>query len=286
VEDLEPGEYWIVLDTWSDANGQEYPGPFSVSFEFLPDNEWAVIPLREGLNWERLRMVNGDYGDQTINLLRLDLTAGFDLQPHSHQGCRTVSSTRQQNGFFAGVNGGFFGGSCVTKDLLKADGVLYGTNQLNGFEQRSIGWSVLENLEFDWISPNLDWPGVDNAVGGYPSLVTSGTAFAEVYPGEQVYSATDWSNNPRTAVGKTADNELIMLTVDGRTSAGDGLTTPDLAHLMLELGAFDAFNLDGGGSTTMVIENCWINDVVNFPSDNSTADHDGERAVGSGLYVR
>ncbi len=45
-------------------------------------------------------------------------------------------------------------------------------------------------------------------------------------------------------------------------------------------------DLDGGGSTTMVVQDCWLNHVVNHPSDNLQPDHDGARAVASGLYVR
>ena len=137
-------------------------------------------------------------------------------------------------------------------DLLKSDGVLHSTNNLNGFEQR-LGVEHAADLQLAWIDSGQDWSSVGNAMGGYPSLVSSGNAFAEVYPGEQVYSSTDWSAHPRTAVGKTASNELILVTVDGRTSAGQGLTTTDLASLMVDLGAVDAVNLDGGGSTTMSI---------------------------------
>ena len=78
----------------------------------------------------------------------------------------------------------------------------------------------------------------------------------------------------------------LMLTLDGRTAAGHGMTKQALAELMRDLGATDAINFDGGGSTTMAIEDCWINDVVSFPSDNGSADHNGARSVGSGLYIR
>ena len=67
---------------------------------------------------------------------------------------------------------------------------------------------------------------------------------------------------------------------------GDGMTTTELAELMLDLGAVDAINLDGGGSTSMFVNDCWTNSVVNFPSDNSSADHDGSRSVADGLYIR
>ena len=118
-------------------------------------------------------------------------------------------------------------------------------------------------------------------MGGFPSLVTDGTAAAEARPGETVYSAGDWSRNPRTAVGLGPDGELLLVTVDGRTSAGDGMTTPQLAELMADLGAVQALGLDGGGSTTMVVEGCWLDDVVNNPSDAG-----GARSVASGLYIR
>lgn len=286
VEDLDAGEYWVVLDSWSDSSGQAYPGAFSMAFEFVPENQWTSVQLSDGLVWERNRMLGTGYGNQTVNVLRLDLNAGLELQPEDHQGCQTVSAVRDQTGAIAGVNGGFFGLGCSPLDLLKSDGVLHSTNNLNGFEQRSLGWNTAADLQLAWIDSGQDWSSVGNAMGGYPSLVSSGNAFAEVYPGEQVYSSTDWSAHPRTAVGKTASHELIMVTVDGRTSAGQGLTTTDLASLMVDLGAVDAVNLDGGGSTTMSISQCWLNDVVNHPSDNSSDDHYGSRTVGSGLYIR
>ena len=55
---------------------------------------------------------------------------------------------------------------------------------------------------------------------------------------------------------------------------------------MADLGAVDAVNLDGGGSTTLWVEDCWLDGVVNFPSDNGAADHEGARSVASGLYLR
>ena len=67
-----------------------------------------------------------------------------------------------------------------------------------------------------------------------------------------------------------------MLTVDGRSENSGGMTLVELAKVMRELGAWQAMNFDGGGSTTMVIEG----KVVNQPSDK-----EGERAVGNALLV-
>ena len=110
---------------------------------------------------------------------------------------------------------------------------------------------------------------------------------AEVYQGEQVFSAADWQSNPRTVMGVDGQGHIVLATFDGRTPAGDGMTTPALADWVLsDLGLVDAVNLDGGGSTTMVVRDCWLNHTVSFPSDNEAADHAGLRAVASGVYLR
>jgi exopolysaccharide biosynthesis protein len=69
---------------------------------------------------------------------------------------------------------------------------------------------------------------------------------------------------------------LLLLTVDGRSTRSVGMTLVELAALMRRLGAWDAMNFDGGGSTTMVVGGA----LVNAPSDST-----GERAVGSALLV-
>ena len=87
--------------------------------------------------------------------------------------------------------------------------------------------------------------------------------------------------HPRTAVGVSADQRtLILLVVDGRQPAWSvGLTLPDLADLMIQLGAADAINLDGGGSTTWVYLNNRGQRIVNRPSDGAF------RPVGNSLGV-
>jgi exopolysaccharide biosynthesis protein len=83
--------------------------------------------------------------------------------------------------------------------------------------------------------------------------------------------------HPRTAVGFSRDSStLYLLAVDGRSQRSVGVTLDELASLMRRLGAWNAMNFDGGGSTTMVINGA----VVNVPSDSA-----GERAVGNALLV-
>ena len=117
------------------------------------------------------------------------------------------------------------------------------------------------------------------AVGGRPVLVRRGA----ILPGVDSGGSFATSRHPRTAVGiARAGQRLILVTVDGRQKPySDGMTLREIAEVMRALGADDAINLDGGGSTTMVIANAsGIPSVVNKPSDPA-----GERPVGNALAI-
>ena len=80
--------------------------------------------------------------------------------------------------------------------------------------------------------------------------------------------------HPRTAAGYTKDGKLILLVVDGRQKESRGVSLQELATLMAELGCVEALNLDGGGSSTI---------VVNGVRLNRPAGGDAEREVMSAL---
>jgi hypothetical protein len=83
--------------------------------------------------------------------------------------------------------------------------------------------------------------------------------------------------HPRTFIGLSADStRLFLCTVDGRQSSSIGMTFRDMAAFLLQIGATDGFNLDGGGSTEMVVNG----EIVNSPSDKG-----GERPVANSLQV-
>jgi endonuclease/exonuclease/phosphatase family metal-dependent hydrolase len=115
-------------------------------------------------------------------------------------------------------------------------------------------------------------------VGGWPRIVRDGRSVAE-YADTVEGTSPGFSahRHPRTAVGISRDNStLYLMTVDGRRESDGGMTLPELAQVMIDLGSYEAMNFDGGGSTTMVVEG----KVVNRPSDAA-----GERPVGSALLV-
>ena len=117
------------------------------------------------------------------------------------------------------------------------------------------------------------------AVGGRPVLVRAGA----ILPGVDSGGTFATSRHPRTAVGiARAGQRLILVTVDGRQKPySDGMTLREIADVMRAFGSDDAINLDGGGSTAMVVANAsGVPAVVNRPSDPA-----GERPVGNALAI-
>ncbi|GAA3772013.1 hypothetical protein GCM10022225_69200 [Plantactinospora mayteni] len=111
--------------------------------------------------------------------------------------------------------------------------------------------------------------GAQVAIGGNLVLVKDGAATTVSHP-----------RNPRTAVGFSADGlTMWMVVVDGRSSASVGMTYVELANYMKSLGADDAINLDGGGSSTLVarMPGATSVSVRNTPSDGA------QRAVPNGI---
>jgi exopolysaccharide biosynthesis protein len=161
----------------------------------------------------------------------------------------------------------FFNG----RTLIPEDGYVLTANRADAAlltGHLALGQRITLRLQ---ISPNFE---VLNALGGGPRLVKNGQA--------QVPFAWEWftlrfhdARAPRTAVGITKAGKLLFVTVDGRSARNTGMTLRELADLMVQLGAIEAMNLDGGGSATMVVGGR----IVNEPSDGR------ERPIGSALLV-
>lgn len=109
------------------------------------------------------------------------------------------------------------------------------------------------------IKMNPDWKNVNHIISGGPYLIKNGDIYVDMTA--QKLGAIG-GRNPRTAIGYTRDNHLVMLTADGREGSSIGLTLMELASLMKEFGCVNAMNLDGGGSTVMYING----QVVNKPA--------------------
>jgi hypothetical protein len=115
-------------------------------------------------------------------------------------------------------------------------------------------------------------------IGGWPRVVRNGkNVAANAAVDEGTISRNAEVRHPRSAVGFNRDStQLLLVVVDGRSEKSIGVTTVELGTLLIELGAWQAMNFDGGGSTTMVVKD----KIVNSPSDGA-----GEREVGNALLV-
>jgi len=135
------------------------------------------------------------------------------------------------------------------------------------------GTPVTVSTELVPVSGNPRWAQVLHAVGGGPRLLAAG----QFVGGEGFPSSFTDRRHPRTALGVLEDGRIVLLVVDGRQPAHSlGMTLLELATALRALGAVDAMNLDGGGSSTLVVGGR----VVNLPSDET-----GERPVADVLLV-
>ena len=117
--------------------------------------------------------------------------------------------------------------------------------------------------------------GVWQAFSFGPALVQDGAV--TVSEGEEVGHAM--ASNPRTAIGIIDDLHYVLVVSDGRTDESAGLTLRQLASFMQGLGVTTAYNLDGGGSSTMY----WNGQVINEPTTSGRSIK--ERSVSDIVYI-
>ena len=125
--------------------------------------------------------------------------------------------------------------------------------------------------------PRNPWRDAEDILGAGPKIVTAGRVDI-TGEREKVAPAFVTDRHPRSAIAAMADGRVLLLVVDGRQpELSVGMSLDELARVLIELGAVDAINLDGGGSTTMVVKGA----IINRPSDPT-----GERPVSDAIFVR
>lgn len=232
--------------------------------------DWNTVA--DGVSYQRF---NRDGMD--VHVARVDLTSPnvrVVASRESDRGLRVSDFAKKSNALIA-INADYFdpklqpvglalspcGVWAGTKDTGREGVVAVGSGKADIYPQKE----VLDTPE-GWMT---------SAVSGWPMIVKECKPLSPAeLPGSDSFTR---SPHPRTAVGITEDGRTMYLVVaDGRREDARGLTLARLAAFMHdELGACEAMNLDGGGSSAM-----WVNDhIVNKPSDGS------ERRVGDHLAV-
>jgi exopolysaccharide biosynthesis protein len=118
---------------------------------------------------------------------------------------------------------------------------------------------------------------IKEMLGGYPRIIKNGADYVDQGYTEEGGPDHTYQRHNRTAIGLSADSsKLFFVTIDGRTTASLGMTLKEVSAFMLAIGVYQGINFDGGGSTTMVINN----KIVNNPTDGS-----GERLVANAMLA-
>ena len=187
---------------------------------------------------------------------------------------RTTSSYAKLVGAAAAVNGDFFSYATYSTSGLAAGGGAAWTGTKDNSSNGTLAFDDAKRVELSDASKTVafDPTWMKGVVSGHPQLVNAGAPITT-----NSTSAACNTRNPRTAAGMTADKKkLIVAVVDGRSTISAGMTCTELAALMKSFGADDAFNFDGGGSSTMYLRGTG---VINKPSDGT------ERVVANHLAI-
>lgn len=220
--------------------------------------------------------------DLRDNNLKLHAVGSNDIRE------TTLDTYQRYNAIFA-INGGYFSAT-KSESILVSDGELIASGPSN-FTRGAFG--IINH------KPQIVWPyAIDSsssifhlsypvatqknpailhskksmawhpsqAVGGGPVLIKNGNIHDTSE--QEGFGDSHLLRHPRTAIGYRDEHTLVMVVVDGRQKASAGVTIKELAQLMHELGCYEAVNLDGGGSSTMVAADEVVNVPVDIPNGN------------------
>lgn len=173
------------------------------------------------------------------------------------------------------INGDYYGAQ--ESGYVIRNGVIYRETAKSGNEDLVIyGDGSFEIIDEDDITAEeLLEKGAQNVLAFGPALVEDGSV--SVTEDEEVGKAM--ASNPRTAIGIIDENHYVFVVADGRTSDNEGLSLYELAEFMESLGVQTAYNLDGGGSSTMYFNG----QIINKPTTNGSSIK--ERSVSDIVYL-
>lgn len=250
--------------------------------------KWQKTKLEKGVVARTAQFENLYNGPQAVSIIEIDSKSKrkFDVA-YDHKMARTSEMAAAHNGV-AAINGTFYDmrrGNSVCFHKID-DKVLDWTSgsefnsRVNGAVRTRDG--KLEILSW---SREIEQSYSDNK----GTVLASGPLMMKDGKTSDFSSCSDSfvkSKHPRSAIFTTRDGRVVMIIVDGRSQGNSiGVSILEFAHLVRVLGAYDALNLDGGGSSTLWMKGAGDNGILNYPCDNRKFDHNGERRVSNIIYV-
>ena len=218
--------------------------------------------------------------DSNIYVADVEVTDGtsilsaFAKKTYGRNITDTTSDMAEENNAVLAINGDYYGAR--QSGYVIRNGVVYRNQGSNGEDMViSKDGSLSFISESDTTTDSLLQKQAWQVLSFGPVLVENG----QVAVSENDEVGMAMASNPRTAIGTVAKNHYLFVVSDGRTSESAGLSLYELANFMKSLGATNVYNLDGGGSSTMVVQG----EVVNNPTTNGNKI--SERAVSDILYI-
>lgn len=251
--------------------------------------DWKVTTTPEGLTHKQAQIKGLFNSVQSINLIEIPRSAKMKVGIAGDEGMKRTSQQATEKGALAAINGTYY--NMVTGNSVcfyKINDQVLDTTTNGEFKSRVNGAirEVKGNIEIIGWNKEIEANYKKNkgtVLASGPIMVDNGRI-------------SDWSKcdkkfietrHPRSAIFTKKNGTIVFLTVDGRSEGNAaGMSIPELAYLAKILGAEDAINLDGGGSTTLWLKGAPENGVLNYPSDNKLFDHKGERSVSNIFYVK
>jgi len=205
------------------------------------------------------------------------LKTAFAQNTYGNNVTAKTSETAANNNAILAVNGDYYGAN--TTGYVIRNGVVYRDTVREDSSNGDL--AIYKDGSFkiiyeDQISADqLVKDGVVNLLAFGPSLVENG----EIAVDTNSEVGQSMSSNPRTAIGIIDENHYIIIVSDGRTSESEGLSLYQLAEIMKSYGVKTAYNLDGGGSSTLYFNG----QVINKPTTNGNTI--SERSVSDIVYI-
>ena len=204
------------------------------------------------------------------------LKTAFAQNTYGNNVTAKTSETAANNNAILAVNGDYYGAN--TTGYVIRNGVVYRDTVREDSSNGDL--AIYKDGSFkiiyeDQVSADqLVEDGVVNLLAFGPALVENG----EIVVNTKSEVGQSMASNPRTAIGIIDENHYIIIVSDGRTSESQGLSLYELAEVMKSYGVKTAYNLDGGGSSTMYFNG----QVINKPTTNGNI---SERAVSDIVYI-
>lgn len=247
---------------------QATTAPISTDTEYHDDQIDIVLTT---MRVENTTVYVADVQIADISLLKTALAGNT----YARNLTETTSVQAANAGAILAINGDYYGAQ--ERGYVLRNGVLYRASAQSGTDALVIGADGNFRIitEGETSANTLVREGAWQVLTFGPALINGGQV--TVSSSDEVGRAM--TSNPRTAIGQISEGHYLLVVSDGRTKESVGLSLRQLAELMQSLGAQVAYNLDGGGSSTMVFQGR----VVNNPTTNGRSIR--ERSVSDIVYI-